>query len=43
MERDSSKDANPLEDIRNSQRIAAVIGRGKLLRRKDLDGLLNEL
>lgn len=33
-------DANPLEDIRNTQRIAAVIARGKLLRRGDLDGLL---
>jgi imidazolonepropionase-like amidohydrolase len=33
-------DANPLEDIRNTQRIAAVVTRGKLLSRRDLDALL---
>jgi len=33
-------DANPLEDIRNTQRITAVVVRGKLLRRDDLDALL---
>jgi imidazolonepropionase-like amidohydrolase len=35
-------DANPLEDIRNTQRIAAVVFGGKLLRRADLDALLAE-
>ena len=34
-------DANPLEDIRNTQRIRAVILRGRLLDRNDLDQLLN--
>ena len=33
-------DANPLADIRNTQRIAAVVIRGKLLRRADLKELL---
>jgi imidazolonepropionase-like amidohydrolase len=33
-------DANPLADIRNTQRIAAVVLGGKLLRRGDLDALL---
>jgi Amidohydrolase family len=33
-------DANPLEDIRNTQRIAGVVIGGKLLRRNDLDALL---
>jgi len=33
-------DANPLTDIRNTQRIAAVVLSGKLLRRADLDALL---
>jgi hypothetical protein len=31
-----------LEDIRNTQRIAAVVFGGKLLRRADLDALLAE-
>ena len=35
-------DADPLEDIRNTQRIAAVIFDGKLLDRDDLDALLAE-
>ena len=35
-------DGNPLEDIRNTQRIAAVVFGGKLLRRADLDALLAE-
>lgn len=35
-------DANPLEDIRNTQRISAVILGGKLLRRSDLDLLLRQ-
>jgi imidazolonepropionase-like amidohydrolase len=35
-------DADPLEDIRNTQRIAAVILDGKLLDRDDLDALLAE-
>jgi len=33
-------DANPLDDIRNTQKICAVIVRGKLLDRNALDGLL---
>ena len=33
-------DANPLDDIRNAQRISAVVLAGKLLRRADLDSLL---
>ena len=33
-------DANPLEDIRNTQRIRAVVLNGKLLERGELDGLL---
>jgi imidazolonepropionase-like amidohydrolase len=33
-------DANPLEDIRNTQRIAAVIANGRYLSRADLDKLL---
>lgn len=33
-------DANPLDDIHNTQRIAAVILGGRLLRRADLDALL---
>lgn len=35
-------DANPLEDIRNTQKIAAVIIGGQLLRRADLDALLHK-
>jgi imidazolonepropionase-like amidohydrolase len=35
-------DANPLEDIANTQRINAVIQSGKLYRRFDLDRLLTE-
>jgi hypothetical protein len=34
--------ALPLEDIRNTERIAAVVFGGKLLRRADLDALLAE-
>jgi imidazolonepropionase-like amidohydrolase len=33
-------DANPLDDIRNAQRINAVIAQGRLYRRTDLDRLL---
>jgi len=33
-------DASPLEDIRNTRRIAAVVIRGRLLARKDLDQML---
>jgi len=33
-------DANPLDDIRNTQRIAAVIVNGRYLSRADLDGML---
>jgi imidazolonepropionase-like amidohydrolase len=35
-------DADPLADIRNTQKIHAVIARGKLYRRADLDRLLAE-
>jgi imidazolonepropionase-like amidohydrolase len=35
-------DANPLDDIRNTQRISAVISDGKLLRHDDLDALLRQ-
>jgi adenine deaminase len=35
-------DANPLEDIRHTRRIAAVVLNGRLLRRDELDALLNE-
>ena len=33
-------DANPLEDIRNTQKIRAVVANGRLYRRADLDQLL---
>jgi cytosine/adenosine deaminase-related metal-dependent hydrolase len=33
-------DANPLDDIRNTQKIRAVVLNGKLLPRNDLDGVL---
>jgi imidazolonepropionase-like amidohydrolase len=36
-------DANPLTDIRNTQRIRAVIADGRLYRRADLDRLLAEV
>jgi serine-type D-Ala-D-Ala carboxypeptidase/endopeptidase len=36
-------DANPLADIRNTQRIRAVIADGRLYRRADLDRLLAEV
>ena len=36
-------DANPLENISNTKKINAVILNGKLLERKDLDELLNEV
>ncbi len=36
-------DANPLEDIRHTRRIAAVVLNGRLLRRHELDALLNEV
>ena len=35
-------DANPLEDIHNSEKIRAVVLRGKLLDRKALDELLTK-
>lgn len=35
-------DANPLEDISNTQRIPAVVADGRLYRRSDLDRLLDE-
>jgi imidazolonepropionase-like amidohydrolase len=35
-------DANPLDDIHNTRRIHAVISRGRLFRRADLDALLRE-
>ncbi|MCU1285187.1 MAG: amidohydrolase [Acidobacteriales bacterium] len=36
-------DANPLDDIRNTTRISAVVIRGKLLDRKQLDAMLDEV
>lgn len=33
-------DANPLEDIANTNAISAVVANGRLLRRSDLDGML---
>jgi imidazolonepropionase-like amidohydrolase len=36
-------DANPLEDIRNTSSIHAVVQNGKLLTRQDLDGMLADL
>jgi imidazolonepropionase-like amidohydrolase len=35
-------DGNPVEDIRNTQRIRAVVANGRLFRRADLDRLLAE-
>ena len=35
-------DANPLDDISNTRRISAVIVRGKLLQKSELDGLLTK-
>jgi imidazolonepropionase-like amidohydrolase len=35
-------DANPLEDIRNTRQISAVIMRGRILNRKRLDALVKE-
>jgi hypothetical protein len=37
-----SFDANPLDDIRNTQRISAVVLGGRLLRRAGLDLLLRQ-
>ena len=36
-------DANPLEDIRNTQKIRAVVADGRPYRRADLDRLLAEV
>jgi imidazolonepropionase-like amidohydrolase len=36
-------DANPLDDITNTQKIRAVVANGRLYRRADLDGLLAKL
>jgi imidazolonepropionase-like amidohydrolase len=36
-------DANPLENIRNTKRIRAVVADGRLYRRADLDRLLAEV
>jgi imidazolonepropionase-like amidohydrolase len=36
-------DANPLENIRNTQKIGAVVANGQLYRRADLDRLLAEV
>jgi len=35
-------DANPLEDIGNTQRISALVVRGRVFRRNDLHHLLRE-
>jgi imidazolonepropionase-like amidohydrolase len=34
-------DADPMDDITNTQRIAAVVVRGKLFQRRDLEALLD--
>jgi imidazolonepropionase-like amidohydrolase len=34
------RDANPLDNIRNTRRIVAVVRRGRLFTRKNLDALL---
>ncbi len=36
-------DANPVEDIANTQRINAVVLNGRLMDRKTLDGLLAQM
>ena len=36
-------DANPLTDISNTRKINAVVANGRLLNRKDLDGVLNKV
>jgi imidazolonepropionase-like amidohydrolase len=36
-------DANPLEDIRNTQKIRAVVADGRLYRRADLERLLADV
>ena len=36
-------DANPLDDVRNTRRISAVVAEGKLLTRADLDRLLADV
>jgi imidazolonepropionase-like amidohydrolase len=36
-------DANPLDDISNTRRIAAVVLRGRLFQREDLDALLADV
>jgi len=36
-------DANPLQDIRNTQKIWAVISNGRLLTRADLDQVLDQV
>ena len=36
-------DANPLDDIRNTQRIRAVVLQGKLLDRNTLDAMINRV
>lgn len=36
-------DANPLEDIRNTQKIAGVVANGRYFSRADLDRMLNEV
>ena len=36
-------DANPLDDINNTRKINAVVANGKLLQRKDLDKLLDDV
>jgi len=36
-------DANPLEDIKNTRKIAAVVLSGRLIERAELDQVLNEV
>jgi imidazolonepropionase-like amidohydrolase len=36
-------DSNPLDDIRNTQKISAVVLRGRYFSRADLDGILKNV
>ena len=38
-----SLDANPLEDIRNTRKIAAVVAGGKMLRKEALQAMLADV
>lgn len=36
-------DANPLDDIRNTRAIAAVVSAGRLMEKRDIDRMLDEM